>query len=40
MDKKLLEEIKRIKFISDYDNSTTINEQAKPIQIFPNENRK
>lgn len=27
MDKKLLEEIKRIQFISDYDHSTTINEQ-------------
>jgi hypothetical protein len=34
MDKKLLEEIKRIKFISDYDNSTTINEQGKAIQKF------
>ena len=34
MDKKLLEEIKRIKFISDYDNSTTISEQRKGIQKF------
>jgi hypothetical protein len=34
MDKKLLEEIKRIKFISDYDNSTTISEQRTGVQKF------
>ena len=32
MDKRLLEEIERIKFISDYDEGTTINEQRKGLK--------